>query len=529
LVVGAAVLAVIATACGGGGGGGGNGGSSNGGGGNANGKGSIIVGTTDKVTSIDPAGSYDLGSWTLEYNLYQSLLRIPAGQNKPVPDAAKKCDFTGPKTYKCTLKSGLKFWNGDPLTAKDVAFSFKRVVGINDPNGPAVLLGSMKSVQAKGKNTVVFHLKQSDVTWPFILANPSTSIVDAKVFPKKKLKASAKVVGSGVYKLKSYKPGEQAVLVPNSNYSGDAQVANKGTIVKYEQQASTLKLDLEQGNVDVAYRQLSPTDVSSLKGDKGVKIVKGRGTEIRYLVFDLHVSPSKKLAVRKSIAHLINRQSIAKNVYDGTVQPLYSMVPKGLVGYTDAYKKLYGASPDKAAAKKALKDAGISTPVKITLWYTPSHYGPLSGDEYTEIKRELDGSGLFKVSLNSSEWQKYQKQYVAHDFQGYELGWFPDYPDADDYLAPFYLPSGGHKGGFYQNGYDNKKVISLIGKEKSEMDKTKRVSELKQVQTQAAKDIPTIPVWQGNQVVPARSDITGVKKTLDVTYEFRYWLIGKNG
>ena len=107
-----------------------------------------ILGTTDKVVALDPAGAYDLGSQQLIGNIYQNLLVIPAGGNKPTPDAAESCDFTDPKTFVCKLKSGLKFSSGDALTSEDVKFSLDRQLKIADPSGPSSLLASLKSVDA---------------------------------------------------------------------------------------------------------------------------------------------------------------------------------------------------------------------------------------------------------------------------------------------------------------------------------------------------------------------------------------------
>src|ERR1043165_10013125 len=96
----------------------------------------ITVGTTDQVVSLDPAGAYDLGSQQLIGNMYQNLLAIPAGGNKPEPDAAESCEFSDPKTYVCKLKPDLKFSSGDPLTSEDVKFSLDRMVKIADATGP---------------------------------------------------------------------------------------------------------------------------------------------------------------------------------------------------------------------------------------------------------------------------------------------------------------------------------------------------------------------------------------------------------
>ena len=305
-----------------------------------------ILGTTDKVVSLDPAGAYDLGSQQLIGNMYQNLLSIPAGGNSPQPDAAESCDWSDKKTYVCKIKAGQKFSNGDELTSADVKFSMDRMLKIADPSGPSSLLGSLKSTDATDPMTVTFNLKKVDNTWPFILTHNVAAIVDSKVFPADKKLADDKVIGSGPYKLDKYTPNQQAVFSPNPNYGGENKPQTPNVIVQYFEQASALKLAIEQGDVDVAYRSLSPTDLDALKGetDKGIKVVDGAGTEIRYIVFNVKKAPVDKLAVRQAIAQVIDRQAIATNVYHDTVTPLYSTVPAALPGHKDSFKDAYRRS-----------------------------------------------------------------------------------------------------------------------------------------------------------------------------------------
>jgi peptide/nickel transport system substrate-binding protein len=428
-------------------------------------------------------------------------------------------------TFTCTLKPGLKFSNGNVLDAAAVVYSFKRMIAIKDANGPSTLLGAMKNVAAQGTDKVVFTLNQHDNTWQYILTTLAATIVDPKVFPAKARLADSKAVGSGVYKITSYQPKQQLVLDKNPNYTGDVVPANSRFIVKYEQAASTLKLDIEQGNVDIAFRSLSPTDITALRGEtsRGVKVVEGSGAEIRYMVFQTGKGPGAKKAIRRAIAYLLDRASIAKNVFDDQVVPLYSMVANGLTGHVDAYKTEYGAAPDKAKATAELQAAGITTPLKIKMWYTPSHYGPVSADEWTEIKRQLDGSGLFQITLGSQEWEQYQKSYAAGAMDVFQLGWFPDYTDADDYLAPFY-PNGG----FFNNHYNNPLVNAQITKEKAEVDPAARKQQIETAQTLAAKDAPTVPIWQSKQFAAERSNVNGFESTLDPAYTFRFWVVSKS-
>jgi peptide/nickel transport system substrate-binding protein len=508
----AAVLAVVVAACGSSGGSGG----------------TIIRGTTDQPVSYDPAGAYDLPSYDVIYAVYQNLMTIPPGKSTPVPEAAEKCDYTdnSNQTYECTLKPDLKFSDGSTLDSKDVKFSFDRNIKIADPNGGSSLFANMKSVEAPSPDKVVFHLKAPDATWPFVLTTGSAAIVPDS-YPADKLQPSDKVIGSGRYTLSKYDPGTQTVLQKNDSYTGSDPAKNDSVIVQYYKTSSDLALALKNGEVNIAYRSLSPTDINSLKNQSGIQIVSGNGIEIRYIVFNEDLQPgdsdAQKLAVRQAVAYTIDRDAIASKVYNDTVQPLYSMVPQGLQYATDSFKTEYGATPDVNKAKQVLQQAGIKTPVPLELWYTPSHYGPVSADEYAEIKSQLDDSGLFDVTLKSTEWNQYSTAAFTDKYPVYQLGWFPDYPDADDYTASFYS-----KDSFLNDHYSNPEMEKLLAQEKASTDTSERQAAFTKIQDLGAKDAPTIPVWQGKQVAAAQDTIHGIEETFDPSFIFRYWLITKD-
>jgi peptide/nickel transport system substrate-binding protein len=500
---------------------------------------SFTLGTTDTVTAVDPAGSYDLGSSTLQYSIFQDLLTIPAGETTPVGDAAQSCNYSNPSTLTCKLKPGLKFSNGDALTSSDVKYSFERALAIGDPNGAAIyLLGDIAQTNKAGDvtglrkgaidtpddSTVVFHLSKPDVTFQYILTYPGTgAIVDEQVFPADKKLADDKVIGSGPYKLSQYKSGQQAVLEANSNYTGDRTAKASQVFISYFQDATALKLAVQNGDIDIAWDTLGPTDITALKSDSSVTVAQGAGAAIRYWVWNNASGPGKELAVRKAAAQIIDREAIAKNAYENTVTPLYSSVPPGLPGVTESFKTAYGASPDVAAAKKTLSSAGIKTPVAITMGYTPTHYGPNTVDEATEYSRELEASGLFKVTLRSAEWTQYQTIYKQGVYDLWILGWYPDYLDTDDYLSPFLV-----NGGFFDNGYKSNQANQLVASEQGSTSTPTRVSDFKKLQDVAAKDVPFIPSWVGPNLAVYRAGISGVKETLDPAYIFRLWTISKS-
>lgn len=499
----------------------------------------IIVGTTDKVTTLDPAGSYDNGSLAVQTQVFPYLVNTDYNSTEVVPDLAESAEFTSPNEYTVKLPAGLKWANGHDLTSSDVKFSFDRNLKIADPNGASSLLYNLDSVETPDDTTVVFKLKtDNDQVFPFILTSFPGAIVDEEVFSPDAVTPDQEIVDGdafgGPYKITAWDFNKSVEFTPNENYQGLlAAPENAGVILSYFAESSNLKLAVQQGDIDVAYRSLSATDVDDLKGNDDVKVVDGPGGEIRYIVFNFNTQPygattaeadpAKALAVRQAVADLVDREAISDQVYKGTYTPLYSYVPEGFTGATDALKGLYGdgnGAPDAAKAKATLEAAGVTTPVKLSLQYSPDHYGPSSGDEYALVKSQLEKDGLFTVDLQSTEWVQYSKDRTADVYPAYQLGWFPDYSDADNYLTPFFLEKN-----FLGNHYVNPEVNDLILQQAVEPDAAKRTAEIEKIQELVAGDLSTVPLLQGAQVAVTGADVSGV--TLDASFKLRFAPITK--
>jgi len=500
---------------------------------------SLIVGTTDKVTFIDPAGSYDNGSFAIMNQVYPFLLNSPQGTSDVEPDIAVSAEYTSDTEYTVVLKEGLKFANGNDLTSSDVKFSFDRQLAIADENGPSVLLGNIDSIDAPDDTTIVFTLKNgNDQTFAQILSSPAAPIVDEEVFSADSVTPDEDIVEgnafAGQYVITSYDFNNLVSFEANPEYQGVLGAPATANIdLKYYTDASNLKLDVQEGNIDVAHRSLSATDVADLEGNDDVNVVVGPGGEIRYIVFNFNTQPygattpeadaAKALAVRQAVADLVDRQELSDQVYKGTYLPLYSYVPDGLTGATQVLKDLYGdgeGGPDADKAAQVLADAGVTTPVALSLQYNPDHYGESSGDEYALVKSQLEATGLFTVNLQSTEWVTYSKDRTADLYPAYQLGWFPDYSDADNYLTPFFTTDN-----FLVNHYDNPEVNQLILDQAVEQDAAARQADIEEIQAKVAADLSTVPLLQGAQIAVTGKDVTGA--VLDGSFKFRYGSLAK--
>ncbi|MYW17327.1 ABC transporter substrate-binding protein, partial [Streptomyces sp. SID2955] len=422
----------------------------------------VVMGMSDDVLATDPASGYDPGSWLLFDNVFQSLLSFPKGGTEPQPELAKQCRFTDTRAmvYKCELKDGLTFSNGDALTSADVKFSFDRMLKIADPAGPAIMFPMLGRVETPDDRTAVFHLKVPDATFPSKIASGAGSIVDHRQYDANGLRTDHKAVGSGPYRLDSFDK-DQAVFSVNDHYKGTAEVRNSGVTLKFfHGDRTALKRSLLDGGIDIAYRGLTAADVAQLDrqdDSKGVDVIEGTSAEVQHLVFNMKDPVAGRLGVRRAIAHLIDRDALIQNVYQGTATPLYSIIPAGIAGHNTAFFDTYGARPSRAQAAAALQADGVTGKVKLTLWSTPSRYGPATDEELTAIARQLNASGLFDADVKSVAFEQYEKDIAAGKYGVYIKGWVPDYPDADNFTAPFF-----GKGNVLDNNYDNRTITRTL-------------------------------------------------------------------
>ncbi|MGI5199362.1 ABC transporter substrate-binding protein [Streptomyces sp. CA-288835] len=491
---------------------------------------SIAIGMTDDVLATDPASGYDPGSWLLFNNVFQSLLSFPKGSTEPEPEAAKSCTFTDGDTrvYECTLRDGLKFSNGDELTSEDVKFSFDRMMKINDAEGPAIMFPMLDKVETPDEKTVVFQLKVPDATFPSKIASGAGSIVNHREYDADGLREDGKAVGSGPYKLDSFSEDE-AVFSVNENYEGNADVRNSGVTLKFfHGDRKGLRKALTDTKVDVAYRGLAAQDVADIENDtstgQGIEVIEGSSAEVQHLVFNTQDPVAGKLSVRKAIAHLLDREALVEEVYESTATPLYSIIPAGITGHNTAFFDTYGARPSRTKAEDVLRADGVTEKVKLTLWSTPTRYGPSTDQEFKAIAKQLNDSGLFDASVKSVAYDQYEKDIEAGKYGVYVKGWVPDYPDPDNFTAPFF-----GEGNVLGNGYTNSKITGqLIPETAALSERASTEQQYGQLQDIVAEEVPVLPIWQAKQYAVVRDNVYGLEYCLDASTVFRFWEISKD-
>lgn len=486
----------------------------------------ITVGTTSAPTTLDPAASWD-GSWELYRNVFQTLLSFPSGATQPQGDAARSCRFTDDSStvYACTLREGLTFSDGDALDAAAVKHTFDRIRRIDVKGGPAGLLGALDSVSAKGERTVVFRLKRPDATFPFVLATPAMSIVDPDDYPADRLREGDGVTGSGPYELDDYRVDDKAVLVRNDRYQGAADRKNDAVTIRYFDDSAAMVKALRDKELDLTFRGIAAEDVVAQQGAgkaEHLRLVEGAGAEIRYLVFNPKDPWARKAAVRKAFAQVLDRPALAHKVYKDTVEPLYSMVPRGVNSHTTGFFDEYG-EPSAAKAKRILTAAGITERVPLTLWYATDRYGSVTASEFAELKRQLEDSGLFRITLKGRPWKAFEAGYKEGRYPVFGRGWFPDFPDAENFIAPFV----GERN-VLNTPYPSPTITErLLPRSRREADRGKVAGEFEEAQRVLVDDVRLLPLWQGKQYIMASEEIAGGERALDPSAIMMMWELSR--
>lgn len=475
---------------------------------------SLVYGTTDKVTDMDTASAYDFHTWEIFQNIDNGLLAYKPGTTEIVPALAESYTVNDKgDVYTFKLRQGVKFSNGDPFDANVVKWSIDRVIKLN--GDPSWLVTSyVKSVDVVDQYTVRFNLQGPTAYFPALLCTPTYYPLDPKQYPADKIVKDVTelpggtIAGLGPYTMTSFKRDEQAVFTANPNFWG-SQPKIKQIIIRYFADATTMRLALQSGDADLVYKSLNPSDIQSLSQDSKYTTYKLPGPYIRYLCFETSESVFKNATIRQAIAALVNRPDINQKVYLGQNEPLYSMVPQGMIYHSDDFKTTLGDG-NIQLAQKLLAQAGYSqsNPLTFDLWYTPSHYGDTEVNLAQVLKSEFEASGMVKVTLKSAEWATYKQQWNKKQMPIFLLGWYPDYIDPDDYTAAFAQTDGSKGMGIY---FSNSTWDQLFSKEETSTDPSVRQQLFQQIQKMWTDQVPTAPIYQGNLYVFTKPNVKGVK------------------
>ncbi len=466
----------------------------------------IVVGTSDKVTKLDPADAYDYFSSNVLVQITHGLMEMPVGSTDAVqgPIVSWYNVSVDAKIYFFNLKSGIQFSDGSAFNATALKWNLDRAITLG--GDPGFLLSDVISTVEVINNTLAkITLSSSDATflqrltytvaWPVSPNGPlavDTISGDPDHIP----------FGLGPYKITTWTKDTEMILEPNTYYFGDAP-ANAKVIIKFYSTASTLLAALESGEADVAHRIFGPDEIDAVKTNPSVNWASKDTAGIRYMLFNVDIET--EVEVRRAVAAAIDRLELTTVVFNNLNDPLLSMVPSIFSSQIDAFDD--GPNEDWVAGN--MTAAGYNTTkdgkYKIDFWYTPSHYGSTEADVAQLVEAQLEATGYFEVTLEAAEWSTYLGQLGTMNM--FLLGWWFDYPDPSNYIDPF-VGAGAVSMG---TNYSTSEMDDYIDTMLTNTDTAERATATEDAQKLIAVDVPCIPLFTMlSQFIAYQPNVEGV-------------------
>lgn len=363
----------------------------------------LNVGIAQDVDTLDPHMIVTAGARELLFNVYEGLLK-PDSDGNLLPAVAE--DYTVSDTadsFTFTLRDGVLFHNGNPVTAEDVVYSLNRAAESPNIKG----LETITSVEAADEKTVVITISEPSIEFPAALA--AASIIPQGIDP------ATEVVGTGPFKFKDRAPQEYITIEKFDDYYGTPAKLDSVTY-KIIESGETLIMSLKSGALDLV-SHLTAAQVAEL-GD-GFNIVEGTMNLVQALYLNNAVAPFDNAQVRQALCYAVNRQEVLDIIADGKgVIVGSSMYPQLVKYFREDLASYYTYDPEKA--KELLTDAGYPDGFEMDIT-VPSNYQPHI-DTAEVLAEQLKAVGI-TVNIIPVDWDTWvQDTYVGRQYESTVVG-----------------------------------------------------------------------------------------------------------
>ena len=423
--------------------------------------------------TLDPQVNYTLQYWQLYQATYDGLVTFQKVGGTPsfdvVPDLATAMPTVSKDglTYTFTLRKGIKFSNGQPVTVNDVKATFQRLFKVSNPNAgtwydviaggpacvttPATCTLSGLVVNAK-TNSVVFHLLHADAEFLDQLAVPFGAILPASTPAKDQ--GSTPIPGTGAYKFASYNPNTALVMTRNPYFkvwSAAAQPQGYPNVIEenFGQTVESEVTSVENGQADWIFDPLPSDRLQQVSTKYGKDVHVHTLTADWYLPMNVNIAPFNNLKARQAVNYAIDKNAAV--TLDGGTQlatPTCTILPPNFPGHVDncVYNKGTGstyAGPDLAKAKALVKASGtLGEKVAVV-----SQNDPVDENIGQYVVSVLNSIG-YKATLKPLS-QNIQFNYIQDTNNHVQISltqWFQDYPAASDFINVLLSCANFHKG-----------------------------------------------------------------------------------
>ncbi|WAH38817.1 ABC transporter substrate-binding protein [Alicyclobacillus dauci] len=489
--------------------------------------GSITLDTSQAVPDLDPAVAFDTTSAEVDYAIYDQLVTYQKNTYNIVGDLATNWDVSQDgKTYTFHIRKGVKYSNGDPLTAHDFVFELQRLLNKNMQPKPSPgstfffdITGAQAYYEGKAKTisgvstpddyTLVIHLDKPENFFLKILAMPFLSAVDPKFVQQAGNAAmdTTKAMGTGPFALQT-NAQNQVVLVKNKNYwqkdkSGNQlpyldkitiNVNNNGQLsaMHWEQGQTAFLSPWLMGGDGIPSSQyptiMHTPKYSNLVQKQDMNAIYYYGLNTSPTV-DGKKNPLSNPTVRKAIEFAFDDSQIVK-LNNGAVKGLNQPLPDSLEGYVKNLDPSAQYSYNPAKAKQLLSQAGYANGFTIDVWNENTDGAKKEDQAFQAMLKQIG----ITVNLHEVAWKDFLTKSMSGTAQAFGSGWNQDFPDASDFLNTLFssaqIPQNN------MTNYSNPQVDQWLNQAQYSTDVQQRDQLYGKVVNKVMSDAVIVPLYQ---------------------------------
>ena len=456
-------------------------------------KDAVVLAMTLEPPGLDPtAGAASAIAEIVQYNIFETLTKInPDGSVSPL--LAESWEVSPDlKTYTFKLRKGVKFQNGEPFNAAAVKFSYDRAGGEKSTNKDKRTFANL-TTQMVDEHTLVVLNKDIDPDLLFALGQATAIIVE----PKSADTNATKPVGTGPYQLGAWNKGSSVVLTAWDGFRAASTIKLRRATFRFISDPAAQVAALLAGDVDL-FPRVTPRSVPQFKSNPRFQVLVSGSRAKTILAINNARKPLDDVRVRRAIAAAIDRKAVIEGAGDGYGAPIGSHYVPGAFGYVDTT----GVNPfDIEKSKKLLAEAGIKTPLELTLTLPPTPYARQGGEV---IVAQLAKVGIVAKTQNV-EWAQWLSGTYGN--KNYDLTLISHVEPFD--LANFAKPD-------YYWGYQSAKFNDLFNQIKNAPRPQDRARLLGDAQKLLADDAVHAFLYQPQWITVANKNLKGLWKDMPV-------------
>jgi peptide/nickel transport system substrate-binding protein len=470
--------------------------------------GELRVGFATDALTMDPGNHRDRETETILRNMYDGLVTRDSDMNV-VPELAKSWRTIDTNTYEFTVRRGVTFHDGTPLTAEDVKFTFDRLItegAIGGETSPRKgLLGSLKEVRVVDSHTVRFILEEP---WPMLLAMlPFQEVVGKAFWEKVGPRRMARLVnGTGPFKLVEWRKGDSIIMKRFDGYYGGAvdippvgKACVDRVIFKIIPYNESRVAGLVAGDVDLV-NDVPPHAIKVIENTPTTKIATVNGTRSFFIALNNQKAPFNSIRVRQAVAHAISKEGIIDTILHGKATPISGILSPDAFGKN---RRLPKYLPDYGKAKKLLAEAGHRDGIDVALDVDESF-----SDVAEVIARQLDNGGI-RTKIVVGELNQLREKWRTQGKPKTGDMWFTSWGNSSLDPVGIFVPTHRTNDRGNSAGYANPKLDTLLDAAGVELDSSRRAEMYAKAEAIVNRDLPYIYLWVPMDVYGMSTRVVG--------------------